>query len=855
MNSSPNGKLIVQFLLTVVFFGMGIWFLRHEKAELSDVKTALVTAHWFWVVAGLLVTIAYLILQGLLYVTCFHAIGTRVRLIDTINLFLKRNFISVFLPAGGVSSLAFFTGRIESKGISKNQIHYASSIYAFIGIVSVIVVAIPAFVIAFMEGKTGSAEITELLVLIGITILIGVLLVSLYKKGRIYSLLIRRFPAVEATIEDILQLNISSGRLLLTLVVSIFIEFAGIAHVFIAMKALNADPSMMAAVMAYIISVVFLIISPFLRGLGAVEVSMSIILVRFGFSNVTALSVTLLYRFFEFWLPLFAGIISFVSKINKLLMRTIPALAILLLGLINIISAITPAIHWRIETLKEYIMLDAIHASNFFVLIAGFFLLVTAAFMMKGLRSAWWMALLLSIVSLVGHITKAIDYEEASVAFIIIILLLFTRKEYYVKNNPRLRNLGLQTALISAAVIFIYGTVGFYLLHQKHFNGDLSIADSIRYTFANYFLIGSNELVPMDKFGHDFILSINAGGLLSIAFLVYCLVLPYVYKENASEEDIAKAKVLLGKHGKSALDYFKILPDKLIFFPEGIEAFIAYRVTGNYAVVLENPVAANENDAIKCAKQFDRYCYENGLKSIYYRVPVESLGIFSGCGKKNMFIGQEAVVNLDKFSLEGTSRKSIRNAINKIRDKGYRVQIHQPPVKDGILQKIKSVSDEWLELTERKEIIFSQGSFEWKELKGQTIITVENSEEKVIAFLNVIPDYAPNEGTYDLLRKTADAPNGIMDFILIELINYLKSNGIHYLNLGFAPLSGLNEGQTIKDKSIRFAYEKIRALAQYKGLREYKDKFEPVWQNRYLVYDNDYDLIQVPVVLSRVIQK
>ncbi len=90
-----------------------------------------------------------------------------------------------------------------------------------------------------------------------------------------------------------------------------------------------------------------------------------------------------------------------------------------------------------------------------------------------------------------------------------------------------------------------------------------------------------------------------------------------------------------------------------------------------------------------------------------------------------------------------------------------------------------------------KEIIFSQGPFRKRRLKNQTVITVENREKKIIAFLNIIPDYAENEGTYDLLRKTADAPNGIMDYILVELFKYFRSVGIRYVNLGMAPMSGL----------------------------------------------------------------
>ena len=171
-----------------------------------------------------------------------------------------------------------------------------------------------------------------------------------------------------------------------------------------------------------------------------------------------------------------------------------------------------------------------------------------------------------------------------------------------------------------------------------------------------------------------------------------------------------------------------------------------------------------------------------------------------------------------------------------------------------MIQKLKAVSDEWLKLTEREEIVFSQGMFVEKEIKEQTVISIENSEEKIIAFLNIIPDYVRNEGTYDLLRKTADAPNGIMDHILIELFNYFKTKGIKYVNLGFAPMSGLNDPHNFTEKSMKFAYEKIRSFSHYKGQRDYKDKFNPQWFDKYLIFSNDYDLIQVPGVLTKVIK-
>ena len=94
--------------------------------------------------------------------------------------------------------------------------------------------------------------------------------------------------------------------------------------------------------------------------------------------------------------------------------------------------------------------------------------------------------------------------------------------------------------------------------------------------------------------------------------------------------------------------------------------------------------------------------------------------------------------------------------------------------------------------------------FRWNELKNQTIITVENPEEKVIAFLNIIPDFAPVEGTYDLIRKTEDSPHGVMDFLIVEFFKYMKSQNYLKVNLGFAPMSGINSFQVpgLKDLQI-----------------------------------------------------
>jgi phosphatidylglycerol lysyltransferase len=849
-----NSKFIANFLLAVLFITVGAWFYKHEQPELGEIKHVLLTSSLPYIILGVAVTAIYIVLQGFMYKMSFASVGKKVSLSSAIILFLKRNFISIFMPAGGVASLAFFTDEIESGEGSKTKIHIASSIYAFTGILTTVLIAIPILIYAVARGISGVGEIIGLAAMILLVSVVYLMYKSLINKKIIYRIIVRIFPSSEVFIGDLINHSIDTKYIIYTILISVSIDITCIFLVFTAMAALGLKASLFYAMLGYLTGVVSTFVSPFMRGLGAVELSMSFILTKLGYAEVEALAITLLYRFFEFWLPLLTGAISFLLKINKLLLRVIPAFLIFALGLVNIISSITPAIADRMHRLEDFIPLDAIAASNFFVFIAGLFLLLTAIFMLKGLRNAWWIALVLSVVSCVGHLTKAIDYEEAIFAIIILVILLFSRKEYHVKGNPKLHRIGVWAAVLSIIAVIIYGTIGFYLLDKKHFGIEFNFWQSIAYTLKNFIFLGNSGLVPDSRFAKDFLISINVSGFVSLSFLFYTILRPYFYRESTTEEEFKRARLLVQKFGSSSLDYFKTYYDKMIFAPEGLAAFLAYRTAGNFAFVLENPVAETREDMKQCILNFDEFCYDNGFRSIFYRVPEESLALYRDLSKKSLFLGQEAVLDLNTFTLEGGKNKALRNALNKVTDEGYKSSVHIPPIKDGLLQKLKAVSDEWLDSTGRDEIVFSQGMFRWDQLKNQTILTVENAEEKVIAFLNIIPDLAPGEGTYDLIRKTEDSPHGVMDYILVELFRYMKSLNYSKVNLGFAPMSGLDDPHTFPERTMKFAYEKIRSFSHFKGSRNFKEKFFPVWYNKYLIYSQDYDLLQVPSALARVIK-
>jgi len=228
--------------------------------------------------------------------------------------------------------------------------------------------------------------------------------------------------------------------------------------------------------------------------------------------------------------------------------------------------------------------------------------------------------------------------------------------------------------------------------------------------------------------------------------------------------------------------------------------------------------------------------------------------LYEKLGKKVLPIGQEGVVNIGNWTLTGVNKRGLRNAINKVTKLGYTFQVNNPPQKDGFLQQLEAVSEEWLKNSNRSEIVFSQGLFNENELKTQVIFTIENAEKKVVGFVNLIPDYKKGEATFDLMRKTEDAPGGTMDFLFSGMFDYLKETGYKTCNIGMVPMSGIDDPENLQERLIKVAYEKFKQFEHYKSLREYKDKFKPEWHMMYMAYSDPYDLIYIPGALEQIIE-
>jgi phosphatidylglycerol lysyltransferase len=301
-------------VLAVIFIIIAIYFFWKQRGELKSLGTSLQNTRRLWLWLGVGGTVIYILLQAGLYVYSFLAIGGRITWLSAIELYLKRNVIAVFLPAGGITALAYLPARIRETQPDTQQVHHASVIYGFIGIFSVFIVAVPVLLYLWVQHAavpgTGAAFFTVLAILILMVLFVR----SVKTKGPFYRWVIKGRPKIEKFLTETFSFDLTMKHFWRATLISVFIEVIGIVHLYISMLGAGVHPLWEASIIGYIVAAIFLIISPFLRGMGAIELSLTFILQKYDYPTVVAVQSMLLFRFYEFWLPLLIGLLLYASK-------------------------------------------------------------------------------------------------------------------------------------------------------------------------------------------------------------------------------------------------------------------------------------------------------------------------------------------------------------------------------------------------------------------------------------------------------------------------------------------------------------------------------------------------------------
>ena len=198
-------------------------------------------------------------------------------------------------------------------------------------------------------------------------------------------------------------------------------------------------------------------------------------------------------------------------------------------GVVNLLSVINASLPERHAILRNFFPLEFIHLSRSLTLLIGFALIVSAINIFKRKKRGFQFVLFLSAASVVFHMTKGLDYEEASVSLFLFVLLLFSRRLFTVKSTlPNLR-WGAVRFAAGIAIVLFYGIAGFWLLDRKHFGVDFHIGDAVRETALFLAYIGNTALKPHTRYARWFLDSLYLISSVGVLYSLFALFRPVRY--------------------------------------------------------------------------------------------------------------------------------------------------------------------------------------------------------------------------------------------------------------------------------------------------------------------------------------
>jgi phosphatidylglycerol lysyltransferase len=209
-------------------------------------------------------------------------------------------------------------------------------------------------------------------------------------------------------------------------------------------------------------------------------------------------------------------------------------------------------------------------------------------------------------------------------------------------------------------------------------------------------------------------------------------------------------------------------------------------------------------------------------------------------------LGEEARVNLERFTLEGSEGSKFRQLVRRLERDGGTFRIVPAPEVPSIIDHLEAVSNDWLAAKAGAEKGFSLGSFD-RDYVSRFPIAVVEMGGRIVAFANLWLGAERHEASIDLMRYHRSAPRNVMEALLIHTLVWAQQQGYHWFALGMAPMSGFATSPIapLWTRAGHFLYTHGEALYRFQGLRAYKEKFHPVWTSRYLAYRGNWKLPRI----------
>ena len=640
-----------------------------------------------------------------------------------------------------------------------------------------------------------------------------------------------------------------SGRTILSLVLASVLDWASIIGFFLLVgSVLGFHLPIYDIIPLFMIAITIGIMSMIPGSLGSFDLIMVSGLVGLGIDKTQALSWLLLFRLFYYILPFGLGVVLFLKnmggrlnekyleiphKVIETLSTIVLVWGLRLFGFFFIVSAIVPQELEHLPLLKELATSTGQFVFQLPSILLGVLFFLLARIVKRRLKFTSALTTGLGLVSLV-YLNIGSFSLISSIFLIKLLSLIWWKKDTFVR-----RHYIYAWEDCCKDIIYIGGTLFLTLLLLGHLN--------------------PHHVFQLNHLSHVITHWLY---LLSVSLVLVSLYVLLLRKSNQFKGEIGESfdkqryqdfvSTIPNLNLDSALAF---LGDKYLYWyqEDGQDKVVfQFAIENNKYVVMSDPLAQS-GYLEKGLSQFLEDAEAANVAVIFYEVNQETTLLLHEYGYDFMKFGENAQIPLESFTIEGKHGKKFRTIVNKLENKGYQFEVLQPPFDEELLNVLKEISDNWLD--GRQEKGFSLGYFDEKYIQLAPIALVRDEENNVQAFVTFLASNGPEEASIDLMRyHLRTAPNGIMDYLFVKLLLHFKEEGVIFFDLGMAPLSnvGTEKHSFLQEKVAYLIYAFTNRFYSFSGLRQYKQKFSPVWMPRYIAYPRNTWLILDMLAIYRV---
>ena len=524
------------------------------------------------------------------------------------------------------------------------------------------------------------------------------------------------------------------------------------------------------------------------------------------------------------------------------------AFAVTVTGVVNIVSALTPELSARLEVVGDAFTPEVTHVARGATALLGIALVLLGRGIARHRRLAYRAALTLLVISTLTHLAKGLDVEEAVVALAVAALLFRSSFLFTAPTPPsRWRTVG-RFALTIVPVAFAYGMAGFAIRHDR-VRPEFTVIGAVHETAAR--LVGLTGPIQVSGgFGEWFPASITVLGFAAVIGLAIAVLAPITERTLAPAIERERIRRLAHRSDGDTLDPFALRHDKCYVFSTDGGAAIAYRCVNGSGLASGDPLGDPGSFADAVGRFLER-CTQCGWRPAVIGARGDRLDIYESLGLRTRYLGDEAIVDVDRFTLDGRRMRAVRQAFNRTKNFGLTAELHHEGELDPALRRaLLGISGRHLAGARERGFSMALDGLLTGRDADSVIAVCRDADGTPIAFQRYVPCKAGTGLSLDTMRRDAVGPNGVNERLIVETVLWSRERGIREVSLNFAAFKGLIED----DAELRpleaaqaWLIKRLNPYFQIQSLLTFNAKFHPRWVPRYLVYRSMRDLPPVAV--------